>query len=225
MVMSVNLPHPSSFASARRDMVESQLEARGIRDPRVLAAFRHVPRETFVPSGLQAYAYDDRPLPIGEGQTISQPYIVALTVEALALRGHERVLEIGTGSGYEAAILSALGASVYSVERLTSLAASARENLARAGFPGVHVLCADGTLGWAEHAPYDAIAVSAAAPAVPAALLEQLAVGGRLVLPVGSDTDQMLLRVTQVRHGEFREEELEPVRFVPLIGAQGWNDA
>jgi protein-L-isoaspartate(D-aspartate) O-methyltransferase len=213
----------SDSSSARHSLVRDQLSARDIRDPRVLAAFERIPRELFVPEGVRAHAYDDQPLPIGEGQTISQPYIVALTVQSLELAGTERVLEIGTGSGYEAAILSELAAAVYSIERIPSLARSARENLERAGISGVRLACGDGSLGWPEHAPYDAIAVSAGAPDVPPALLSQLAVGGRLVIPVGTDDDQMLMRITRGRDGTFHEEELTPVCFVPLIGAEGWS--
>ena len=205
-------------------MVREQLEARGITDRRVLAAFERVPRETFVTRNERIEAYDDRPLPIGEGQTISQPYIVALTVQSLGLRGTERVLEVGTGSGYEAAILSELAQEVFSVERLPRLARFARENLARGGFSGVRVRVDDGTLGWPEHAPFDAIAVSAGAPSVPRPLLEQLAVGGRLVIPVGPEEAQTLVRVTQTAHGVFDEEELSSVRFVPLVGAEGWPE-
>jgi protein-L-isoaspartate(D-aspartate) O-methyltransferase len=217
--------HPLAvdFTGARRSMVRDQLATRDIRDPRVLAAFERIPRELFVPENLRANAYDDQPLPIGEGQTISQPYIVALTVQSLELEGTERVLEIGTGSGYEAAILSELAASVYSVERIPSLVHFARQNLTRARVSGVRVACGDGSLGWAEHAPYDAIAVSAAAPDVPPALLSQLAVGGRLVIPVGADEDQVLLRITHTLDGAFHQQELTPVRFVPLIGAEGWS--
>jgi protein-L-isoaspartate(D-aspartate) O-methyltransferase len=210
-------------SAARHAMVRDQLKARGIHAPRVLAAFERIPREFFVPEASRASAYEDEPLPIGEGQTISQPYIVALTVESLELVGTERVLEIGTGSGYEAAILSELAAAVFSVERIPSLASFSKANLARAGISSVRVACGDGSLGWVEHAPYDAIAVSAGAPNVPPALLSQLAVGGRLVIPVGDEDDQALLRITHPRRGEFYEEELIPVRFVPLIGAEGWT--
>jgi protein-L-isoaspartate(D-aspartate) O-methyltransferase len=209
---------------SREEMVALQLESRGIRDARVLAAFRAVPREQFLPERLQEFAYEDSPLPIAGGQTISQPYIVALTVEALGLRGGERVLEIGTGSGYAAAILARVAGEVYTVERLEALAASARETLARGGFENVHVLCADGTLGWAEHRPYDAIAVAAGGPEVPPALLSQLAPGGRLVMPVGPENEQTLLRVTREGAEAFRQEELGEVRFVPLIGEQGWTE-
>lgn len=222
--MSSPLADAAWLERARHAMVREQLEARGIADPRVLAAFERVPREKFVTRNERSEAYDDRPLPIGEGQTISQPYIVALTVESLRLKGTERVLEIGTGSGYEAAILSELARHVFSVERLARLARFARENLARAGYPAVQVRVDDGTLGWPEHAPFDAIAVSAGAPSLPRPLLEQLAVGGRLVIPVGPEEAQTLVRVTQPALGVFEEEELTPVRFVPLVGAEGWSE-
>jgi len=210
----------------RDRMVDLQLAGRGVADARLLAAFRKVPRHEFVPVGLGEFAYEDAPLPIGSEQTISQPYIVALTIEALGLRGGERVLEIGTGSGYAAAVLSRLVESVFTVERLASLAESARERLARLGYHNVRVLCGDGTLGWAEHAPYDAIAVAAGGPEIPRALLDQLAPGGRLVMPVGPDTSsQMLMRVTRRGETHFETEPLREVRFVPLIGEQGWPEA
>jgi protein-L-isoaspartate(D-aspartate) O-methyltransferase len=207
---------------ARRRMVTLQLEGRGISDPRVLHAFRSVPREAFVPDTLAGLAYEDSPLSIGEGQTISQPYIVALTVEALALHGNERVLDIGTGSGYSAAILSCLAREVYGVERFESLTTSARRTLVKLGYKNVCVTCGDGTLGWPEHAPYDAIAVAAGGPVIPNALLSQLAVGGRLVIPLGPAEDQLLVRVTREGIAEFRQEGLTVVKFVPLIGEQGW---
>ena len=172
------------FEGLRERMTEI-LVRRGITDRRILDAFRSVPREAFMPPRLAEFAYEDTPLPIGEGQTISQPHVVAMTVDALGLRGGERVLEIGTSSGYAAAILSRLTSEVYTVERVPSLFEEARKRLARLGYENIHILCADGSLGWAEHAPYDAIVVSAGAPRVPRALLDQLAVGGRLVLPVG----------------------------------------
>jgi protein-L-isoaspartate(D-aspartate) O-methyltransferase len=213
-----------SVTEARARMVELQLARRGIGDARVLDAFRMVPREAFLPKDLVEFAYEDTPLPIRAGQTISQPYIVALTSEALRLRGTERVLEIGTGSGYAAAILSRLAKEVLTVERLEELAEEARERLARLGYDNVHVLCGDGTLGWPDHAPFDAIAVAAGGPTIPNALIEQLAPNGRLVIPVGPDeSSQVLMRVT--RDGDrFRHEELTAVRFVPLIGEQGWPE-
>ena len=204
-------------------MVDLQLARRGIRDPHVQQAFREVPREAFVPSGLEEFAYKDSPLPIGDGQTISQPYIVALTVEALRLSPGDRVLEIGTGSGYAAAILSRIAKEVYTVERLAELAEQARGRLFRLGYDNVFVHRGDGTLGWNEHAPYDAIAVAAGGPEIPKALLEQLAPGGRLVIPVGPEDVQVLVRITR-EDGGFRREELSDVRFVPLIGEQGWPE-
>ena len=214
-----------AFQDARVQMVEGHLAGRGISDPRVLEAFASVPREAFVPAGLAESAYRDAPLPIGEGQTISQLYIVALTTEALQLRGHERVLEIGTGSGYAAAVLGRVAREVFTVERLDTLATEARDRLERLGYDNVHVLHGDGTLGWPEHAPYDAIAVAAGAPQIPEALLRQLAPGGRLVIPVGKDEEsQVLMRVTRVGANDFRAEPLIGVRFVRLIGEQGWPE-
>ena len=208
---------------ARRERLDLQLARRGIHDARVLEAFRSVPRDEFVPPGLREFAYRDAPLPIGEGQTISQPFIVAVTVQALGLRGGERVLEVGTGSGYAAAILSRIAGEVHSIERHGSLAAEARERLARLAPSNVTVHHGDGSLGLPEHAPFDAIAVAAAAPEVPRALLEQLAPGGRLVIPVGMEEGrQTLLRVTR-QDGGFLEEALADVRFVPLVGEQGWQ--
>jgi protein-L-isoaspartate(D-aspartate) O-methyltransferase len=207
----------------RREMVERQLLRRGISDVLVLEAFQIVPRDEFVPAGLREFAYRDTPLPIDEGQTISQPYIVAVTVQALGLRGGERVLEVGAGSGYAAAILSRIAGEVHTVERHESLAAEARERLARLGYANAHVHHGDGSLGLPEHAPFDAIAVAAAAPEVPRALLEQLAPGGRLVIPIGTEEGrQTLMRVTRQASG-FLEEALADVRFVPLVGKQGWQ--
>jgi protein-L-isoaspartate(D-aspartate) O-methyltransferase len=205
-------------------MVDSHLAGRGIVDPRLLDAFRHVARDAFVSEELAEFAYRDTPLPIGNGQTISQPYIVALTIQALGLLGAERVLEVGTGSGYAAAILGRVAREVFTIERLPSLAASAKERLERLGFSNVHVACMDGSLGWPEHAPYDAIAVAAGGPKAPSALLAQLAIGGRMVIPVGPDeSSQVLERITRESETEYRTESLGNVRFVPLIGAQGWS--
>ncbi|MEQ8485647.1 MAG: protein-L-isoaspartate(D-aspartate) O-methyltransferase [Pseudomonadales bacterium] len=207
----------------RQRMVQDQIAARGIDDARVLAAMGRVPRERFVPATLQANAYDDAPLPIGDGQTISQPFIVAYMVAALALEGGERVLEIGTGSGYAAAVLAEIATEVYTVERLATLAEAAADTLAAAGYERVHVRCGDGTLGWPEASPFDAILVSAGGPDVPATLRDQLAPGGRLVIPVGQSRGmQRLVRVTRTGDG-FDTEDLEAVRFVPLIGAEGWS--
>jgi len=212
------------FVAMRERMVKEQLQFRGVHDPKVLAAMRSVPREKFVSPELLGFAYEDRPLPIEEGQTISQPYMVAFMAEALDLAGAERVLEIGTGSGYSAAVLSRIVPSVRSVERLPELAATARERLQLLGFANIDVHVADGSLGWAEFAPYDAIVVTAGAPEVPAPLLAQLAIGGRLVIPVGSSTImQSLIRVHRESEHEYRRETLMGVMFVPLIGAAGWE--
>ena len=215
--------HAEEFARRRDAMVREQIEARGVRDARVLQAMRELPRERFVRPGWEAEAYDDNPLPIAAGQTISQPYIVAFMSEALQLRGGERVLEIGTGSGYAAAVLGRLAKEVHTVERHAVLAEGAAAALAALGVDNVQVHTADGTLGWPAAAPYDAIVVTAAGPEVPVALLAQLAVGGRLVMPVGErEGAQWLLRLTRVNEHETRREELMGVRFVPLTGAQGW---
>jgi protein-L-isoaspartate(D-aspartate) O-methyltransferase len=205
-------------------MVERQLAARGIRDPRVLEAMRTVPREAFLSPRQAAYAYDDGPLPIGDGQTISQPYIVALMIEAVAPTAGDRALEIGTGSGYSAAVLASIVAEVYTVERIAALAGTAAGRLAGLGYRTVRVRCGDGTLGWPEHAPYDVIVVTAGGPRVPPALLEQLAPGGRLVMPVGDEPhSQRLVRLRRCADGRMLEDVLELVAFVPLIGAQGWS--
>jgi protein-L-isoaspartate(D-aspartate) O-methyltransferase len=215
----------SDFRTQRARMVSEDIEARGIHDAAVLRAFLEVPREDFVPEKLAEHAYEDEPLPIGEGQTISQPFIVALTVQSLELPESARVLEIGTGSGYSAAILSRLARDVFSIERVDSLARSARDRLARLAYHNVRVRQGDGTLGWRDQAPFDGIAVAAGGPAVPQALLEQLAVGAKLVMPVGSTVGgQRLLRVTREETNEYREEELGEVSFVPLIGEGGWSD-
>lgn len=213
---------------ALRDrMVDTQIAGRGIRDPAVLEAMRKVPRESFVPERRRADAYGDEPLPIEEGQTISQPYIVAAMIEAARPRPEDRALEIGTGSGYAAAVLATIVAEVYTVERLAGLSESARQRLADLGYANVHVRHANGTLGWPQHAPYDVIIVTAGGPHVPQPLLDQLAAGGRLVMPVGSGRGgQRLVRVTSTAEAgddRFEREELEAVAFVPLIGAEGWQ--
>lgn len=205
-------------------MVERHLAGRGIADPTVLAAMAEVPREAFVPTLERAVAYADRALPIGAGQTISQPYIVALMTEALELGPEDRVLEVGTGSGYAAAVLARCCGHVVTVERIASLAASAAEVLARLGFDAVEVHVADGTLGWPESGPYDGIVVTAGGPEVPPSLLAQLAPGGRLVMPVGPEGAQRLVRVRRTAAGEvLPAEDLGGVAFVPLIGEEGWQ--
>lgn len=211
------------YQQEREEMVRSQLERRDIRDPRVLAVMRRVPRHRFVPPDLQPRAYEDGPLPIGISQTISQPYIVGAMSELLELHGSENVLEIGTGSGYQAAVLSALAGSVHSIERHAALATRAAHTLAALGCSNVFVHIADGTLGWAESAPYQAIVVTAAAPEIPEPLVEQLDEGGRLVIPVGSRDGQMLERWRKTG-GVIRREKLFPVAFVPLRGTYGWQD-
>lgn len=211
------------YNARREQMVRNQLAGRDIHDPAVLAAMGQVPRETFVLQPYRAYAYDDTPLPIPANQTISQPYIVAYMIAALALRPEDRVLEIGAGSGYAAAVLSRIAREVYTVERHRKLADFARERLAGLGYDNVHVRHGDGTRGWPEHAPYDGIIVAAGGPAVPASLRDQLAVGGRLVMPVGrSRRQQHLIRVTRSEENVYKEEMLVPVAFVPLIGDEGW---
>jgi protein-L-isoaspartate(D-aspartate) O-methyltransferase len=213
------------FTAERKQMVETQIARRGIRDPSVLHAMRTVPRERFVSESQQDQAFDDGPLPIGEGQTISQPYIVALMTAVVQPRPGDRALEIGTGSGYAAAVLAAIVSEVYTIERLGGLARTARQRLESLGYHNVHVRQGDGTLGWPEHAPYDAIIVTAGGPRVPSALLEQLAVGGRLIMPVGSaQRFQHLVRVTRTGSGTYDYEDLEDVAFVPLIGKQGWRN-
>ncbi len=219
----MKLPFARTLDYKRDVMIRDHLRGRGIRDEAVITAMREVPREAFIDEDQVGLAYEDHPLAIGAGQTISQPYIVAYMTEALELSATDRVLEIGTGSGYAAAVLSRIVTTVYSVERLGGLAQSARERLELLGYTNIIIHEGDGTLGWAEHAPYDAIVVTAGAPHVPKPLLEQLAPGGRLVIPVGTYYDaQMLVRVRRVGDRDYRTEELCGVRFVPLIGAAGW---
>src|SRR5580658_4768461 len=211
------------FTVQRAEMIEKQLRRRGVRDSGVLAAMVAVPREEFVPKEFRQRAYEDAPLPIGEGQTISQPYIVAAMTAALHLNGSDHVLEIGTGCGYQAAILSHLAKIVFTIESRSQLASSATARLDRLGFENVHVHCGDGTLGLPELAPFDAILVAAAAPSVPEPLRAQLAEGGRLILPVGDADSQELLHIE--RHGNsFETRTLEACRFVPLIGYHGWKE-
>ncbi len=204
-------------------MIDYQLRARGIRDEKVLEAMFNVPRHKFVPAVYVAEAYGDRPLPIGESETISQPYIVAAMTEAVGVQPGEKALEIGTGSGYQAAILAYLGAQVYSVERNPQLAETARERLARLGYGNVEVICGDGTEGYPQAQPYDVVVVTAAAPEVPAPLLEQLDDEGRLVIPVGDIYHQDLYLFYTSSQGLTRRV-LDPCMFVPLIGKHGWPE-
>jgi len=210
----------------REKMVLKQLLARGIRDESLLDAMRTVPREVFVPDHLREAAYGDFALPIGEGQTISQPYIVALMIEALNLSKQDRVLEIGTGSGYGAAILSRIASQVFTIERRKNLARSAKEKFKDLGYENIHVRHGDGTKGWEEYAPYDAIIVTAGGPQIPDSLFQQLKVGGRLVIPQGSQlTHQELVRIKKISGKEYKREKISDVRFVPLIGEKGWPES
>jgi len=210
------------FPKARGKMVEEQIIARGIKDPRVIAAMKKVPRHLFVEEALQNQAYSDHPLPIGEKQTISQPYMVALMTEAMKLTGEERVLEIGAGSGYQTAILAELAREVYSIERIRSLAIKARKLLYELGYFNAEIKIFDGTLGWAEKGPFDAIMVTAGAPNIPQPLYDQLALQGRLVIPVGDVYAQDLFRITRREEG-LKKEDLGGCRFVKLIGKYGWE--
>jgi protein-L-isoaspartate(D-aspartate) O-methyltransferase len=211
------------YAAQREQMVEKQLRRRGIQDAAVLAAMAQVPRHEFVSQDVRAHAYDDLPLPIGSGQTISQPYIVAAMTAALHLLPSDRVLEIGTGCGYHAAVLSRLAKEVFTIERRPELASSASAKLAQLGYLNAHVHCGDGTLGLPELAPFDAILVAAAAPAVPKPLLAQLAEGGRIILPVGGSEHQEL-QLIEKRGDTFPTKMLEGCRFVPLLGHHGWQE-
>jgi protein-L-isoaspartate(D-aspartate) O-methyltransferase len=211
------------FAAQRVEMIEKQLRRRGISDAAVLAAMMAVPRHEFVAEELRSHAYDDLPLPIGGGQTISQPYIVAAMTVALRLQPGDRVLEIGTGCGYQAAVLSRLAKEVFTIERRPELASAASATLARLAYSNAHVHCGDGTLGLPELAPFDAILVAAAAPAVPKPLLAQLAEGGRMILPVG-DAEHQELQLIERRGDVFPKKMLEGCRFVPLVGYHGWQE-
>ena len=204
-------------------MVTRQLQARGIRDSRVLSAMRRVPRHLFLSPDQQDQAYEDFPLPIGEGQTISQPFMVATMLADLRLNGHEHILEIGTGSGYNAALIAELAATVISIERIASLAERARELVAQLGYKNIRIEIGDGTSGWHEGAPYDGIVVTAGAPRVPTALLDQLAIGGRLVVPVGGRSGQVLEIHTKVKQDRIDVETDTACRFVSLIGKDGWD--
>lgn len=224
MPMTSTLKSDAASLARRRAFVKSQIEDRGVRDQLVLDAMRNVPRDMFVPGEFASEAYEDTPLPIGSGQTISQPYIVAFMIEALGLRGGERVLEIGAGSGYAAAVLAQIADEVYTIERIGELAARANQNVADAGCGRVHVRHADGTQGWSDEAPFDAILVSAGAPDLPSTLLHQLKVGGRMVVPIGDNPrSQELVRITRTGDDDFEQEDIADVRFVPLIGKEGWE--
>ena len=213
----------TDFSSLRESMIVNQVAARGVRSDNVLNAMRAVPRELFVPDELAEFAYEDSPLSIAARQTISQPYIVAFMIEALGLRGGEKVLEIGAGSGYAAAVLGELAGEVYTIEYIEELANSAASILAELGYDHVQVLHGDGTLGWEEHAPYDGIVVTAGGPEIPESLQQQLKIGGRMIIPIGESRNfQELTRVTRVSEARFKSEDLASVRFVPLVGAQGW---
>ena len=216
----------TDFGALRARMVEQQLEARGISDLNVLTAMGTVPREAFVRSEHVPIAYHDAALPLTAGQTISQPYIVALMIEAAAVAPGSRVLEVGGGSGYAAAVLSCIAEEVFTVERRAQLADSARERLHALGYANAHVVLADGSIGLPEHAPYDAIIVSAGGPRVPPEMREQLNLGGRLLMPVGKEGGvQDMVRVTRTAPSQYSEERLGAVHFVPLIGAGGWSEA
>jgi protein-L-isoaspartate(D-aspartate) O-methyltransferase len=211
------------YRLARERMVETQIKARGIKDERVLKAMLKVPRHLFVDEALRDQAYGDFPLPIGEGQTISQPYIVALMTEALELKGNERVLEIGTGSGYQTAILAELALWVYTIERFPTLLERAKKVLKELGYKNISFKLDDGTLGWKEAAPFDAIIVTAASPDIPPPLVEQLAEGGRMVIPIGDEFSQTLIKGVK-KGGKLHTKALEPVRFVKLVGAYGFKE-
>jgi protein-L-isoaspartate(D-aspartate) O-methyltransferase len=213
------------YESNRQQMVEIQIINRGIHDPRVISAMRKVPRHLFLDEALWPEAYEDRPVPIGEKQTISQPYIVALMTEALDLKGTETVLEIGTGSGYQTAVLGELAEQVYSIERIPSIAKRARKILDELKYPNIVVTVGDGTYGWKEYSPYDAIIVTAGAPEAPKTLLDQLKAGGRLVIPVGNESSQNLMLYTrEANQDAFRKEDFGGCRFVKLIGEHSWKN-
>ena len=213
-------PVENEFRGARRRLIET-LQEGGIADLSVLRAFDMTPRHLFVPTGVRHRAYEDSALPIGNGQTISQPSIHARYLELLDLKGHEKILEIGTGSGYQTVLLAHLAAQVFSIERISPLYLSARENIQRAGVRNVSLLLGDGTLGWREYAPYDAILVGAAAPSVPAPYTEQLAEGGKIIIPIGGPNEQVLAVFTR-RGDDLVRQDVAPVRFVPLLGTHGW---
>ncbi len=215
---------PPRMQQLRRRMVEEQLRGRGIRNPKVLHAFLKVPRHLFMYENMWERAYGDYPLPIGEGQTISQPYTVAFMTRSLKLEGDEKVLDVGSGSGYQTAILMEIAREVYAIERINSIAEKSRKSLELLGYSNFELSVGDGSRGWPEKAPFDAILVAAAAPVVPNSLKKQLNIGGRIVMPVGDRYMQNMARVTKVSEEEFREEDLGSFRFVSLVGAEGWED-
>jgi protein-L-isoaspartate(D-aspartate) O-methyltransferase len=216
----------ADFAAQRERMVRDQIAGRGIREPRLIDAFRAVPRELFVPEAVRRFAYDDGPLPIEAEQTISQPYIVAAMIDAAGLSPDDRVLEIGAGSGYAAAVLSRIAAQVIAIERHRALVRLARERLERLGYDNVHIVEGDGSEGLAEAAPFETILCAASGSHVPEVLLDQLSIGGTLVMPVGEPNSvQKLVKVVRRAEADFEEEDLGQVRFVPLIGAQGWPES
>lgn len=214
----------NEYTSRRQKMVENQLLSRGIKDPRVIAAMRKVPRHLFLDEALWPEAYEDHPVPIGEKQTISQPFIVALMTEALKLSGTEKILEVGTGSGYQAAVLAELAEQVYSIERLPSIAKRARRILDELKYANIVITIGDGTLGWKEHSPYDGIIVTAASPYPPKTLLEQLKMGGRLIIPIGDEFTQDLTLYRKEGEEDYSKESYGGCRFVKLIGEQGWRE-
>ncbi|UMZ74876.1 protein-L-isoaspartate(D-aspartate) O-methyltransferase [Natranaerofaba carboxydovora] len=212
----------SVFEKERKSMVKKQIYKRGIREEKVLKAFESVPREKFVPEDQKHMAYGDHPLPIGDNQTISQPYIVALMTDALELQKEDKVLELGTGSGYQAAILGEIASEIFSIERIENLASNAKKILRELGYNNIHIKVDDGTLGWEDKSPFDAIMVTAASPNIPDSLTEQLKTGGRMVIPVGDLHSQDLLKVTKTKSG-IEKVNLGGCRFVPLKGEKGWS--
>lgn len=212
------------YECRREQMVQSQIALRGIRDEKLLAAMRVVPRERFVSERMAEFAYEDSALPIEQGQTISQPYVVALMIDAAEIGARDRVLEVGAGSGYAAAVLSRIAARVYAIERHEQLATAAQGRFVALGYQNIELKVGDGSTGWPEAAPFDAILVAACGPMVPPALKEQLAIGGRLVMPVGQESYQRLVKVTRKSDADFDQHDLGSVVFVPLVGEQGWAD-
>ncbi len=223
IIISGDIPE-DKFYEQRQKMIETQLKSRGIENEKVLKAFLDVPRHKFVPDHLKEKAYEDRPLPIGEGQTISQPYIVAEMISALAPESKDKVLEVGCGSGYAAAILAQIVNKVYGLERIKAVAEQAKKNIAFLKYENIEIELGDGTKGWPEAAPYDGILVSAAAPDIPDSLLKQLKTGGYMCIPVGGKNSQKLLQIKKIDENEIEKKNLGRVRFVPLIGEKGWDD-